>query len=275
MREEIKKSIIFIILVLIVSYIVGFSVIFLKSRIVLPQNFFAIFPIIYMYIPIFIVLIVEKYIFHKSLKEFGTYFKFNIYILLAIVIPIILIFLSLFSSLIFKDISLNLNYFKPDYIALIILQGVIIGSTINALVALGEEFGWRGYLLKNLIHLGFYKSSLIIGFVWGIWHAPMVLLGLNYPDHEFLGIFMMVIFCILLTPIMVYLTLKSKSIITPSIFHGVLNAFGGLHWILLIGGNDLNIGITGFAGFIVLIIFNILFVPIFNKLNKELITTII
>ncbi|HON83483.1 MAG TPA: CPBP family intramembrane metalloprotease, partial [Caldisericia bacterium] len=72
-----------------------------------------------------------------------------------------------------------------------------------------------------------------------------------------------------------YLTLKSKSIITPSIFHGVLNAFGGLHWILLIGGNDLNIGITGFAGFIVLIIFNILLIPIFNKLNKELITTII
>ena len=275
MREEIRKSIIFIILVLIVSYIVGFSVIFLKSRIVFSQNFFTIFPIIYMYIPLFIVLIVEKYIFHKSLKDLGIYFKFNIYILLAIVMPIILIFLSLFSSLILKDISLNLNYFKPDYIALIILQGVIIGSTINALVALGEEFGWRGYLLKNLIHLGFYKSSLIIGFVWGIWHAPMVLLGLNYPDHEFLGIFMMVIFCILLTPIMVYLTLKSKSIITPSIFHGVLNAFGGLHWILLIGGNDLNIGITGFAGFIVLIIFNILLIPIFNKLNKELITTII
>lgn len=275
MREEIKKSIIFIILVLIISYVVGFSVIFLKSRIVFPQNFFTIFPIIYMYIPLFIVLIVEKYIFHKSLKDLGIYFKFNIYILLAIVIPIILIFLSLFSSLIFKDITLNLNYFKLDYIVLLIFQGIIIGSTINTLATLGEEFGWRGYLLKNLLHLGFYKSSLIIGFVWGIWHAPMVLLGLNYPDHEFLGIFMMVIFCILLTPIMVYLTLKSKSIITPSIFHGVLNAFGGLHWILLIGGNDLNIGITGFAGFIVLIIFNILFIPIFNKLNKELITTII
>ncbi len=273
MREEIKKSITFIILVLIISYLFGFSVIFLKNRIVFPQNFFTIFPIIYMYIPIFIVLIVEKYIFHESLKGFGRYFKFNIYILLAIVIPIILIFLSLFSSLIFKDTNLNLNYFKPDYILLLIFQGIIIGSTINALVALGEEFGWRGYLLKNLMHLGFYKSSLIIGFVWGIWHAPVILLGLNYPDHRFLGVFMMIIFCILLTPIMVYLTLKSKSIITPSIFHGVLNAFGGLHLILLIGGSDLTIGITGLAGFIVLIIFNIFLIPIFNKLNKELIAT--
>ena len=273
MKEEIKKSITFVILVLIINYIVGFSVIFLKSRIVFPKNFFTIFPIIYMYIPLFIVLIVEKYIFHKSLKDLGIYFKFNIYILLAIVMPIILIFLSLFSSLIFKDINLNLNYFKPDYIVLLIFQGIIIGSTINALVALGEELGWRGYLLKNLIHLGFYKSSLIIGFVWGMWHTPMILLGLNYPDHRFLGIFMMVIFCILLTPIMVYLTLKSKSIITPSIFHGILNAFGGLHLILLIGGNDLTIGITGLAGFIVLIIFNIFLIPIFNKLNKELIIT--
>lgn len=154
---------------------------------------------------------------------------------------------------------------------MLILQGIIFGSTINALIVLGEEVGWRAYLVNNLIHLGFYKSSLIIGFTWGIWYAPMILLGLKYPDHSFLGIFMMILFYILITPIMVFLTLKSKSVIIPSIFHGVLNALAGVPLILLSGGTDLTKGLTGIAGFIVLIFLNIILFPFVKKLDKDLI----
>lgn len=269
MKEEIRKSIIFISLVLITTYILGFSVILLKNKIVFSQNFFTVFSIIYMYMPFFTVVIVEKYIFHGNLKGLGFYFKLNKYLIFSILIPIILCFLSLFSSLIFKDITLYSKYFKPYYLILLILQGIIFGSTVNALIALGEEVGWRAYLVNNLIHLGFYRSSLIIGSVWGIWHAPMILLGLNYPDHRILGIFMMIIFCILLTPIMVYLTLKSKSVIVPSIFHGVINALGGIPIVMLVGGSDLTKGLTGVAGFIVLIFLNIILLPFYQKLNKE------
>lgn len=269
MKEEIKKSLIFITLVLLISYILGFSVFFLKNRIVFPQTFFTVFSIIYMYIPFFTVVLVEKYIFKGTLKGLGLYLKWDRFLFLAILIPIILSFASIFSSLIFKDISLNKEYLKPYYLILIIFQGIIFGSTINALVALGEEVGWRGYLVKNLIHIGFYKSSFIIGSVWGIWHAPLILMGLNYPDHSEFGILMMVIFCILLSPIMIYLTLKSKSIIIPSIFHGVLNAIGGLPIYLLKGGSDLTRGLTGLSGFIVLIILNIFLFPYIKKLNID------
>lgn len=272
MKLEIKKSILFTIFVLTISYILGFSVIYYKERIVFSQNFFNIFSIIYMYIPFFTVIIVEKYIFHGELKGLGFYFKWNTYLLLAIFIPIILSFLSVFSSLIFKDINLYYEYFKPYYLILLILQGVIFGSTINALIALGEEVGWRAYLVNNLIHLGLYKSSIIIGFIWGVWHAPMILLGLNYPDHPFVGIIMMVIFCILITPVMVFLTLKSKSLIIASIFHGVLNALSGLPLILLKGGSDLTKGLTGIAGFIILIILNIFLYPFIKNFEKDSIT---
>jgi membrane protease YdiL (CAAX protease family) len=270
MIEEIRKSKTFIILVLLISYILGFLIYFLKNYIAFSQTFFTTFSIVYMYIPFFTVVIVEKYIFKGTLEGLGLYLKFDKYILFSIFIPIILTFLSNFLSLIFKDISLNSTYLKPYYILILVIQVIIVGSTINAFVALGEEVGWRGYLVNNLIHIGFFKSSLFIGLVWGIWHLPLILMGLNYPEHTYLGIFMMIIFSILITPIMIYITFKSKSVINASIFHGVLNSIGGLHIILLKGGTDLTRGITGIPGFIILLILNLIFLKEFLKIEKEI-----
>ncbi len=270
MELEIKKVKTFIFLVLLISYILGFSVYILKNYIAFSQSFFTTFSIVYMYIPFFTVVVVEKYIFNGTLKGLGLYLKFDKYIILSIFIPIIITFLANFLSLIFKDISLNLAYFKPYIILVMILQVIIVGSTINAFVALGEEVGWRGYLVNNLIHIGFLKSSLIIGFIWGIWHLPLILMGLNYPEHPFIGIFMMILFSCLLSPIMIYITIKSKSVVNASIFHGVLNSIGGLHIILLKGGSDLIKGVTGFPGLIVLFILNLIFLKEFLKLEKEI-----
>jgi len=39
---------------------------------------------------------------------------------------------------------------------------------------LGEEFGWRGFLLPFLMErMGFIAAALITGVVWSIWHAPL------------------------------------------------------------------------------------------------------
>lgn len=270
MNLQTKKAIIFITFVLLISYIIGFSVYFLRNYFALSQTFFSVFSIIYMYIPFFTVVLVEKYIYKGSLKGLGLYLKWDKYILISIFTPIILTFLSNFFSLIFKDITINSQYLKPYFLILLTLQVIIVGSTINALVALGEEVGWRGYLVNNLIHKGFLKSSIFIGFIWGIWHMPLILMGLNYPESKFLGVFMMIIFTILLSPIMIYITLKSKSIINASIFHGVLNSIGGLHLILLNGGSDLTKGLTGFPGLIILLFLNIILLPIFIKFDREL-----
>jgi membrane protease YdiL (CAAX protease family) len=36
---------------------------------------------------------------------------------------------------------------------------------------LNEEFGWRGYSLDRLlIRFGYVKASLLLGFIWAIWH---------------------------------------------------------------------------------------------------------
>lgn len=53
---------------------------------------------------------------------------------------------------------------NPLMIAPVLLISIISGP-------LNEEFGWRGYALdKLLVRFGFLGASLILGFIWGIWH---------------------------------------------------------------------------------------------------------
>jgi len=74
---------------------------------------------------------------------------------------------------------------------------------------------------------------------------------------------MMIIFCLLLSPIFSYIRLKSKSVVAAAIVHGSINATAGLAIMMVKGGGDLIVGITGAAGFIVLLIVN-LFIFLFD-----------
>jgi len=62
----------------------------------------------------------------------------------------------------------------PPYllVALGFLSSLTIAPLINTIFAIGEELGWRGFLLPRLLHLGQWPAILISGIVWGIWHAP-------------------------------------------------------------------------------------------------------
>lgn len=40
---------------------------------------------------------------------------------------------------------------------------------------LSEEFGWRGYLLPKLMkRFSFVSSNILLGFIWAIWHLPIM-----------------------------------------------------------------------------------------------------
>ena len=142
-------------------------------------------------------------------------------------------------------------------ISLLLLQVLIAGLSINALAAFGEELGWRGFLHVRLAHLGFWRRSVVVGVAWGAWHAPVILLGHNYPDHPVVGVFMMIVFTILLSAPFELVRERGGSVLAASVLHGSINASAGLAVLFLRGGSDLLVGLTGLAGFLVLVVVNV------------------
>ncbi|MEA1898101.1 MAG: CPBP family intramembrane glutamic endopeptidase [Bacteroidota bacterium] len=238
---------------------------------------------IYMFLPMIVVICVQKFIYKESLKKpLEISFNLNRWFAVAWLLPPVIAFATLGVSLLFPGVEYSSemagmferfkSLFTPEQLAQMesqtaalpihpiwfsLLQGLVAGVTINAIFGFGEELGWRGLLQRELGLLGFWKSSLTIGVIWGIWHVPIILQGHNYPEHPVAGVFMMTIWCILLAPIFSCVRLKANSVIAAAIFHGSINATAGLAVMVIKGGNDLLIGVTGLAGFIVLIILNI------------------
>ena len=258
-----------------------------------------ILTVTYMFIPMISVILVEKVIHNEKLKpNLLISFKINKWFFIAWLITPIMSFATLGISLLLPDVTYSpemtgmVNRFEdmltpeqleqmknasetmpihPIWLAL--LQGLIAGATINAIAGFGEELGWRGFLLKSFKEMNFLKASIIIGFIWGVWHSPLILMGHNYPQHPEIGVLMMTIWCILLTPFFLYFTVRAKSVIAAAIMHGTLNATAGIAIMVIDGGNDLTVGMTGLAGFISLIVVLVLLFIYDNKISKEKIMT--
>ena len=56
-----------------------------------------------------------------------------------------------------------------------VLLDLIISLVMGTLLALGEEVGWRGYMLPRLRDIGLVHAMLIVGLLHGIWHLPVLL----------------------------------------------------------------------------------------------------
>jgi membrane protease YdiL (CAAX protease family) len=247
-----------------------------------------------MFMPMTSAILVQKFIYKEPLKKpLGISFRLNRWWLVAWLLPPLIAFATIGISLLIPGISYSpemtgfferfegivppeqLQQMKEQMTAfpihifwIALIQGLFAGITINAVAGFGEELGWRGFLLREFNYMGFWKSSAIIGLIWGIWHVPIILQGHNYPQHPVEGVFMMIIFCLLLSPLFSYIKLKSKSVVAAAIIHGSLNATSGLAIMIVKGGNDLITGVTGIAGFIVLLIVN-LFIFLFDHSIRE------
>ncbi|MDO5671690.1 MAG: CPBP family intramembrane metalloprotease [Actinomycetaceae bacterium] len=115
----------------------------------------------------------------------------------------------------------------------VILLGGLISAflaafSINALVALGEEIGWRGWLTTALKPLGFWPSAVVIGAIWGLWHAPINAAGYNYPDAPRpVAIVMFILFCVCFGALLQAIRERSQSLWPVAVAHGTLNATVG------------------------------------------------
>jgi len=113
-------------------------------------------------------------------------------------------------------------------IVLYFLFTATIGVIRDAATALGEEIGWRGFLVPELAKRGGLAAAAIFsGLIWAFWHYPIFLLADGYnggtPVWFYLPLFT------LLLPIMCFvwawLRLKSQSIWPGLVLHAAHNTF--------------------------------------------------
>jgi membrane protease YdiL (CAAX protease family) len=112
---------------------------------------------------------------------------------------------------------------QPLLFVVLTVQTVLLGPFLGLLITLGEEYGWRGYLQPALTPLGRVRGVLLVGIIWGVWHAPIILMGYNYPGHPVLGALLFVPVCIGLAFFLGYATLKAKGVWIAAFLHALFN----------------------------------------------------
>ena len=236
--------------------------------------------VFYMWVPALVSMVLIKLIHGERLSDYGLRFRLNRGWIGAWVYPILTGFLTVavcvvlgigvwdpgFSAYIaeqaaqltpeqFAQAKEQLGSLSLTTIALMVIsQGIVAGTTINALAAFGEELGWRGLLYTNLRPMGFWRANLLIGFIWGLWHAPIIAAGHNFPKHPIAGIFVMTLGSMVLALLIGHVRERSGSVIAAAIYHGVFNASAGVSIMLIAGAPNILRSPLGLAGVVAMAI---------------------
>ena len=112
-------------------------------------------------------------------------------------------------------------------IAFYVLIVGVFGIFGGMATALGEEIGWRGFLVPELFkNQGFTKTSLITGFIWGIWHLPILLFAdYNSGTPSWFAIPCFMVMATAISFIYTWFRIQSGSLWTAVILHASHNLF--------------------------------------------------
>ncbi|MFV0393206.1 MAG: CPBP family intramembrane glutamic endopeptidase [Coprobacillaceae bacterium] len=138
--------------------------------------------------------------------------KFNIsWLLVAILLPTIACIIVILIYCQIKNIPFTLHDNPTGTTNAFLLLWLIGGC-------FGEEIGWRGYLQPLLLNRfeSPLKTSIILGVMWGLWHAG------DYGEG--IGFLLFVVFTICLSIIMTWLYYKANgNVLVAILFHLFIN----------------------------------------------------
>jgi uncharacterized protein len=126
----------------------------------------------------------------------------------------------------------------PGWAGLPLLMGVPI---LMMPLFWGEEFGWRGYLQVRLLSHSPLKAAIATGFIWAVWHYPLFFLGYSEYANPFLALITATVFAVLLSIILAWLRLRTRSVWSSSLAHAGTNmVLATLSTVLLVGGAKID-----------------------------------
>ena len=132
----------------------------------------------------------------------------------------------------------QLGVSSASYILETGLVAITLAPAINMFFALGEEAGWRGYMMPRLKErFGLLNGRMLGGVIWGVWHWPIMLLtgyeyGTHYLGAPVLGLVVWCVVCFALNTLLDWLYEKTGCIWVPAAAHGAFNAIASIAQVL-------------------------------------------
>ena len=211
-----------------------------------------------MFAPLIASAVVIKYMTYERFTDFGLKRGKLRYYIYALIYPFITLALGLIFVSIFKTADIHFSNIKTMGWSLTMVSLMIAAPFFNIIFAFGEEFGWRGFLQEKLTKRYPLPIALLtIGLIWGFWHAPLILLGYNYPHHPVIGVFLFTVFCVLFGIFLSWLRIRSDSIFPCALAHGAFNAYAGFG-LLIAPADELFTVPMGFPAMLAYVVITVL-----------------
>ena len=211
-----------------------------------------------MWIPGLVAIACSHY-FGNKFRDLGLVRPRKISMIFAYCIPALCVTLML-AVLVWADIGqlkwptygiLKVLFFHPTFSVL-----------VTAVLAFGEELGWRGYLHTHLMRARIPEPMLVTGLIWSAWHWPLILFA-NYATSSvpWLSVLLFTVCMTSFSVILGWLREYSKSVIPCVLAHAVHKT-----WVQIISpefyiAGQLNPFFGGESGFVLTIIY--LFIAIY------------
>ncbi|MGB9463999.1 MAG: type II CAAX endopeptidase family protein [Candidatus Acidiferrum sp.] len=129
----------------------------------------------------------------------------------------------------FDSMAKSFHQGGPAWVSIVL--GIVLSGTYGLIrsisSALGEEIGWRGFLVPELSKTtSFTATSLISGIIWSLWHYPILIYGdYNAGTPTWYGLTCFTVLVISISFVFAWMRLKSGSLWTGAILHGSHNLY--------------------------------------------------
>lgn len=180
-----------------------------------------------MFAPMIAALIMRLSVSKEGLKGSLGLLRSWRYYLAALVAPVVFA-----TAVVLIVQALGLGEFRWSQAGWLVYLTLMLKTLPNIPFTFGEEYGWRGYLLPRLLPLGEVRATLLVGLIWGPWHVPFLLAGLNYPGVNFWLAFLVFLFTVVALSFAYtwFYVASSGSVLVVALLHQSFNTFSDTFW---------------------------------------------
>ena len=166
--------------------------------------------------------LITRLVFQRNVRGEGWAWAPTRYELAGYALPIAYAACAYAAVWIFDFGRVDLSRFKTNALVF-----VTLGLLTNLAFALGEELGWRGFLVPKLAErMSFTSTALVSGIIWASWHMPLIIFAdYNGGTPTWYSIACFAVMVVGISFPMAWLRLRSGSLWPAALLHASHNLF--------------------------------------------------